>query len=319
MLLDLNRLHLFYQVFQQASVTAAAASLCLTPSAVSQQLKRLEEELEAPLFVRLHRKLNPTPAGRELFAVVQPLFTDLRHGLDRFEEGRSEPAGLIRFGAPVEFGSTYLPHVIATFRASHARVSFDLELDRPAALLAMVERGELDFAFIDTFPTREQQVSFAGCSARAVLEEEVVLACSRHYKEQRALDDGAYATLAAQHFIAQQRDAHALNNWFLHHFQRLPPGLDIVLTVSSHQAVVSAVKHHLGLGIVVSHLVWEDLAAGRLVVMRPEAVQAKNRISMVQLAGKVPSLRERLFLDHLLRQAANSKTLRRLNLVVEGR
>ncbi len=103
------------------------------------------------------------------------------------------------------------------------------------------------------------------------------------------------------------------------HLTRLPSGLDIVLAVSSHQAVVSAVKHHLGLGIVVSHLVWEDIAAGRLVVMRAQAVQAKNPISIERLAGKVPSLRERIFLDHLLRQAASSKPLRRLNLVVDGR
>lgn len=83
--------------------------------------------------------------------------------------------------------------------------------------------------------------------------------------------------------------------------------------------MVNSIKHHLGLGIVVSHLVWDEISAGKLMVLRPQAVQAKNRISMVQLAGKVPPLRERLFLNHLQHLAQSSKTLRRLNLIVEGR
>jgi DNA-binding transcriptional LysR family regulator len=314
---DLNRLHVFHHVFQRLSVTAAADALFLTPSAVSQQVKRLEAELGAPLFVRLHKRLVPTPEGQRLFTLIQPLLADLYQGLDRFAEERSEPSGLIRFGAPVEFGSTYLPHVIATFRAGHAKVTFDLELGRPLALLAMVEKGELDFAFVDTFPTKEQRAGLAGCSAKAILEEEVVLACSRQYLERHGLDDNSFTDLSIQPFISQQRDAHALNNWFLHHFGKVRPALDIVFTVSSHQAVVNAIKHHLGLGIVVSHLVWEEISAGKVMVLRPQAIQAKNRISMVQLAGKVPPLRERLFLNHLQQLAQSSKTLRRLNLIVD--
>lgn len=315
---DLNRLQVFRHVFERLSITAAAEALCLTPSAVSQQVKRLEEELGAPLFVRLHKRLVPTAEGQRLFALVQPLLAELHQGLDRFAEERSEPAGLIRFGAPVEFGSTYLPHVIATFRAGHAKVTFDLELGRPLALLAMVEKGELDFAFIDTFPTKEQRAGRASCSARPILEEEVVLACSRQYLERHGQDDDSFTDLSAQPFISQQRDAHALNNWFLHHFGKVPPALDIVFTVSSHQAVVNSIKHHLGLGIVVSHLVWEEIEAQRLIVMRSRSTQAKNRISMVQLAGKIPPLRERLFLSHLQQLARSSKTLRRLNLIVEA-
>lgn len=314
---DLNRLKVFYHVFLQQSITAAANTLCITPSAVSQQLKRLEQELRSPLFVRLHKRLVPTSAGRRLFSLVQPLIKELQVGLERMAEERSEPAGLIRFGAPVELGSTYLPHVIATFRATHPKVIFDLELGRPATLLAMVETGDLDFAFVDTFPTKEQAIGdFSAFSIQPIIEEEVVLACSRNYHQQRGVDDQSFADLAGQNFISQQRDAHALNNWFLHHFDKAPSALSVVLIVSSHQAVVNAIKHHLGLGIVVSHLVWDDLHAGTIVVLRRECSQAKNRISVAQLLGKVPTLRERLFLKHFMKLARSSKTLQRLNLII---
>ena len=144
-----------------------------------------------------------------------------------------------------------------------------------------------------------------------------MLACSRQYWERHTLDEASLTHLSTQPFISQQRDAHALNNWFLHHFAKIPPALDIVLTVSSHQAVVNAIKVHLGLGIVVNHLVWDDLNSGRLVMLRSREEQAKNRISMVQLAGKIPPKRERLFINHLQTLAKSSKTLRRLHLTID--
>ncbi|MBU1564584.1 MAG: LysR family transcriptional regulator [Proteobacteria bacterium] len=320
MLPDLNRLKVFYHVFLQQSITAAAQTLCITPSAVSQQLKRLEQELRLPVFVRQHKRLVPTPAGRRLFTLAQPLIEELQAGIELMQEERTEPAGLIRFGAPVEFGSTYLPHVIAAFRTTHDKVVFNIELQPPASLIAMVDSGDLDFAFVDTFPTKEQAVgNLSAFNIRPIIEEEVVLACSRQYQQKQLVDDQSFSGLLGLHFISQQRDAHALNNWFLHHFKKIAPSLEIVLSVSSHQAVVNAIKHHLGLGIIVSHLAWNDIRSGQVVVLRRNSSQAKNRISVIQLQGKIPTLRERLFLKHFEQMARSSKTLQRFNLIIDSR
>lgn len=313
MLPDLNRLNLFYHVYRHLSITEAAARMHITPSAVSQQLKKLESEIRTPLFTRLHKRLVPTSQGRRLFSIVEPLIENLKNDMHALEKGRLEPAGILKIGAPVEFGSIYLPHVISTFRALYDDVTFDLELGRPSLLLAKVDSGALDFAFVDTFPAGDRYIGDStSFSVTPVIEEKVVLACSSKYDETHLNQDHRFNHLVDKAFISQQQNASALNNWFRHHFGRTAPSLRLVLTVANHQAVVSAVRHHLGLGIVVSHLVWKEIQSGDIVIIRKEAQQAVNTIAIVQLLDKVPTLTEKTFIAHFRQAVRQSKTLHRL-------
>jgi len=76
----LNTLRIFEAVMRQGSIRQAAGELCLTPQAVSQQLKHLESHLARQLFHRDVRSLKPT-------AAAQALYPHVRDGLDRFAEG----------------------------------------------------------------------------------------------------------------------------------------------------------------------------------------------------------------------------------------
>ncbi|MBU1170235.1 MAG: LysR family transcriptional regulator [Proteobacteria bacterium] len=312
---DLNRLRVFYFVHSRLSITEAANELHITASAVSQQIKKLEEEIHASLFTRRHKRLVPTSAGKRLFRIVAPLIDGLNEGLDTFEDSQTEPAGLLRIGLPVEFGSIYFPHVISSYRNRHPKVTFELELGRSSTLIPKVESGDLDVAFVDTFPTRGQYYGDYGAfSIKPLIEEEVVLACSNTFNQKFLGGDHTYGHLIGQSYISQERESRALHNWFRHHFGKTKQSLNIVLTVANHQAVLSAVRHHVGLGIIVSHLVWEEIQSGRIIVIKGHDEQAVNRISMVQLLDKVPALTEKSFIDHFETMILNSKTLGRLKL-----
>ena len=288
----------------------------ITPSAVSQQIKKLEMEIGTLLFTRLHKRLVPTPAGKRLYRLTAHLIDSLQDGMEVFNEGRNEPSGILKMGSPVEFGSIYLPHVISTYRNRYPKVSFDLELGRPSDLVPKVESGDLDFAFVDTFPTKGQyHGDFGNFSITPVIEEEVVLACSKTYNKNVLANNHTYENLIDQSFISQQRNARALNNWFRHHFGKTAGKLNTVLTVANHQAVVSSVRHHAGLGIIVSHLVWKEIRSGNIVVINQSAKQAVNRISTVQLLDKVATPTEKSFLDHFHHSLQNSRTLKRLKLI----
>ena len=317
MLPDLNRLYVFFHVYSRLSIKAAAERLHITSPAVSQHIKKLEAELKAPLFTRLHKRLVPTPAGTRLFGCVEPMIKGLQAGMETFDTARNEPSGVLRIGAPVEFGSIYLPHVMSSYRRRYPSVTFELVLGRPSFLLPAVSAGDLDFALVDTFPTRKQYSGDVGhLSITPVIEEAVVLACSGVYNGERLGNDHTFGRLAGQSYISQQQDARALNNWFRYHFGKAAPQLEIVLTVASHQAVLSAVRHHMGLGIIVSHLVPDEIQSGAIVVVRDGKPQATNKISIVQLLDKVPTLTEKSFLDHFNQRIRNSKTLRLFNLCV---
>ncbi len=100
MLQNLDRLKTFYYVFSRQSIVAAANTLHVSQSAVSQSLQKLEQEIKSPLFTRLHKKLIPTAAGIELFRIVEVFMSELDAYLNELNLSKDTPIGELRIGAP---------------------------------------------------------------------------------------------------------------------------------------------------------------------------------------------------------------------------
>lgn len=309
MLPDFNRLRLFFHVHRAGSASAAAAELHVTQSAVSQALAKLEQELGAQLFVRRHRKLVPTAAGMRLFGVVAPFVEALGGGLAEIHRAQHELSGVLRLGAPVEFGAHRLPATLAAFRAANPGVSFELVLGPPSRLLSRLDDGRLDLAFVDVFEA-SPAAHRGGLEVVEVLEEQLVLVAARAYEARVLAGSRALARVGAASFVEYQPAAPAIRSWFRHHFGRLPPRLELALVVESVQAVIAAVRHGMGMGVVPSHTVAAELDAGTLVVVGTRRRPITNRVSLVRVLDKVPSRAERALVRALRHGAASMAAAR---------
>ncbi len=301
MLQNLDRLKVFYYVFDRKSVMLAAKDLHVSQSAVSQSLQKLENEIKSHLFTRLHKKLVPTAAGERLFSIVQPFIQELDICLKNLEKAKDKPFGKLSIGAPIEFGKKYLPAMVAEFREQHPDVTFHLKFGDPITLLPLVETGKIDFALVDLFLTQNQ---FAGnldlYHFHPVVEEEVILACSSQYYEQSLKKDHSFKNLALQKFISYRGDGQTIKNWFKHHFSKYNIKPSIVLTVDSLQAVISAITHHAGMGIIASHIVDKKIKNGQIIPITTPTSAIINQISLVILQDKIPTLAEKIFRKFLL-------------------
>ncbi len=316
---DLNRLKVFYYIYANNSIVDAARHLNITQSAVSQQLKKLEGELKAHLFTRLHKRLVPTPEADSLYAILQPFFKNLEDAVRAISEGREVPSGHLRIGAPVEFGKTYFPAIIASFRREFPDVTFSLSLGDPSDLIPQLSRGDLDFAMVDVFLAQSPALGDLSIySIRRIVSEEVILAGSRDYCEQVLGMDFTSEKLQSAEFITYKHDALALRNWFRHHFKMISPSINIVLTVDSLQAVISGIENQMGLGIVASHLVYDKIREGSIMPITTDRPTLVNRISLVQLQDKVPSLTEKTFLRHMMREIKRIGVLKDYSKVAES-
>ncbi|MEW5723379.1 MAG: LysR family transcriptional regulator [Thermodesulfobacteriota bacterium] len=303
MLPDFNRLKVFYYIYLKKSSVAAAKELHITQSAVSQHLQKLESEINAPLFTRLHRRLVPTAAGDRLFRVLKPFMDELEVGIGKIKKAQETPSGLLRIGAPVEFGKEYMPGIISSFRKKYPEVTFFLKLGDPATLLPMVGEGELDFSYVDVFSNEGQFLGeLSAYSIEPFLEEEVILACSWEYYDLNLKRDHSFKHLVTKEFIEYKLNASALLNWFKYHFGKSPTQLNIVLTVDSVQAVISAIKHHLGLGVIVSHLVAQEISNNKMIPLRIPPKKVINKISLLQLRDKIPNRTEKTFQMHFRKE-----------------
>ena len=139
--LPLNGLRAFEAAARHLSFTKAAIELCVTPPALSHQVKALEERLGVPLFRRLPRGLGLTDEGQALLPVLREAFDKVAAALEEFEGGKGRE--VLSVGAVGTFALGWLLPRLAAFRAEHPFV--DLRLTTNNNRVDIAEEG-LDFA-----------------------------------------------------------------------------------------------------------------------------------------------------------------------------
>jgi LysR family transcriptional regulator of beta-lactamase len=139
--LPLNGLRAFEAAARHLSFTRAAIELCVTPPALSHQVKALEERLGVPLFRRLPRGLGLTDEGQALLPVLREAFDRVAGALDEFEGGKGRE--VLAVGVVGTFTLGWLMPRLAAFRAEHPFV--DLRLATNNNRVDIAEEG-LDFA-----------------------------------------------------------------------------------------------------------------------------------------------------------------------------
>lgn len=140
--LDVTVLRSFVAVAECGGVTRAAGFLNLTQSAVSMQLKRLEELLGLELMDRSARRIALTNAGEQLLGYARRMVELNDEAFDRLT--RAEYAGEIRLGVPHDIVYPVIPMVMQHFAASMPRVRVHLVTSYTTKLREEFSRGEMD-------------------------------------------------------------------------------------------------------------------------------------------------------------------------------
>lgn len=145
--LDTALLRAFVAVAETGGMTSAASGLFLTQAAVSQQIRRLEELFDGPLFRRDRRGIALTDAGERLFAKAKRLLA-LN---DEIWSEMTTPAftGQLKLGAPIDLVSIYLPAVLKAFARIHPQVEISLVCRTSPDLLAEIAVGGVDLALAE--------------------------------------------------------------------------------------------------------------------------------------------------------------------------
>lgn len=142
--LDSDLMRAFLAVADTGSVTVAADRLGRVQSAVSMQLKRLEESLGQRLFDRLPRGVALTERGEQLLPYARQTVELLEAAAVALRE--RPLSGPVRVGIPEDYGDTVLPRLLAAFAARHPAVEVTVRVDYSAPQLAALERDEIDLA-----------------------------------------------------------------------------------------------------------------------------------------------------------------------------
>jgi DNA-binding transcriptional LysR family regulator len=144
--LDIDLLKTFLAIADTGSFTRAAEEVHKTQSAVSMQMKRLDELLGRPLFARDGRASRFTADGERLIEFARRMVAINDETVSAFT--RPELTGTVRFGTPDDYADRFLPEILARFSRTHSQITVGVECLNSSVLAERVKRGEVDLAIV---------------------------------------------------------------------------------------------------------------------------------------------------------------------------
>lgn len=145
-LLELDILRTFVAIAETGSFTLAASAVYRTPSAVSMQIKKLEETLGRSVFNRDARSVSLTNDGEMLLGYARRMLAINREAVSKFVMPDIE--GVVRFGSPDDFGERVLPVVLKRFAQSHPNIAVDVVIDQSVNLRRRMSERTLDITLL---------------------------------------------------------------------------------------------------------------------------------------------------------------------------
>jgi DNA-binding transcriptional LysR family regulator len=204
--MEFHQLAYFESVSRHLHFTRAAEELNVAQPSVSQQIRKLETELGAPLFHRMKRHVALTEAG-------QTFLPHARAVLQRIEEARLEVQelsglrkGTLAVGAPPRVGALLLPRALAAFSRLHPGISLSFREAGSRTLLKLLEDGELDVAVVI------QPIRHPVLETLPLLEEELLLAVPRDHPLASGQRRVRLAQLRDEPFVLLREGAYDLRD-----------------------------------------------------------------------------------------------------------
>ena len=252
-----KKLKIFHTAATLNNFTEAAAVLGMTQPNVTRQIFLLEQELETPLFERDGRRVYPTPAGIALLKETERLLADAEH-LRKTVRCAAEGIRHYRIGGTLTAGGFLLPDCIAAYMESHPYCSLELHVGNTREIEELLNTHRLDAALVEGPFDRNRFF------AEPFLEDELVPVfspgfCETRFPLQHYLETGNRLVL---------REAGSGTRYYFDRFleeNKLPrPHSDSIVEVNSFDALKRFVRRGLGISVISTLAVIDELASGLL-------------------------------------------------------
>jgi LysR family transcriptional regulator for metE and metH len=277
--LEIRHLKLVTAIAETGSVTRAGNCLHLTQSALSHQLRDVEEQLGAPLFERKNRKMTLTAAGERLLHSARTVMAELEGAQREIQKRGTAAQGLIRLSTQCYTVYHWLPARLKLFQRRFPLVEFQLVVEATDDPFEALLDGRLDLAIACT-PIRNRKIRYT-----PLFEDEMVVIVPAGHrlagKKFTEPQDFAGETL----FIyPPKRDSTILNEFLV------PAGIwprkiqEVMLT----EAIIEMVRGGLGVAALARWAVAPQLASGAVIGLSLTARGFHRWWSAAQLRDQRP-------------------------------
>ncbi|SFC57625.1 LysR family transcriptional regulator [Pseudoalteromonas denitrificans] len=295
---ELKRIGIFTKVVQAKSFSEAARQLGVAKSAVSKQIRLLEDQIDVRLFNRSTRKLSLTEAGEIYYRHCEHIVNRAEFALDELHNYQNQPTGTLRISAPIPFGRTILIPVIKQLRELYPKLNVDLQLDDK--IVNVVEQG-IDLTL------RVGALQDSNLIAKKLCDTPAVLIASPQYLVNYGLPNKPSALVNHQ-WLALSVQASPYAKTFFHKItgEKTSVSLQGNLSINSVESIIAAALNGLGVAMLAKVTIEELLKSGQLVSLLSDYQAAPVPIYAVYPHREYLPSKVKIFLKLLEKYCANA-------------
>jgi len=302
--MELGQLRTFRTVAETLNFTRASKSLNLTQSAVSHQIKALEKELGEPLFIRTKRGVKLSEAGKTALDYAERILNEAQALRERISGREDSPVGHVRAAAATQA----FVHLFAGLFESFMREQPGIELSFRTTVsteqtVSDILSGSIDVGFASL------PVYSPALKVTQLFEDELILIVGHSHH----LATGQMATIAEierERLILFEQGA-SIRRATDEFFKRVDINPVLALESNDTYFIKLMVEHGLGISLLPSWAVRDEVTAGKLSQLRVANHQLRRSVAMVSLARFQPSP-TRTFLAYVLQHKAQLQEMAQL-------
>lgn len=274
---------------EKGSLQEGAKQLNLTPSAVYQSIKKLEDDIQFHLFFRAGKKYVLTDEGRSLRELYERFLWDLSEFTDKSRLTGKTFEGEIRVGLPLNFSKSVFMPIVKKFQKEFPRVRFHLTIAETRRLVDLISNFEMDFAITDDALSHE---SFSKIVKREVFREELVMVCAKSFAKENDLS--SIKSIKDLPHLDYSRALPLVQRWYKLHYKRQVKIADYHI-IDNVETMVAALREGMGLGVIPKSLLTNELSKD-LQIVTIQSGTLYNQLYLVQESNYINNIVLKKFL-----------------------
>jgi len=241
----LEQYKIFYMAAKHGSFSEASKYLYITQSAISQQIRSLEDELGAMLFARGRKGAKLTPHGELLFDYIQRAMLEIENAESLFERMQSLDEGSLRIGSGDTITRHFLLSKLESFHNKYPGIKIEIVNRVTDETLAKLTSGIVDVAFV-SLPIDEENYSGIEIIEKEPLHDIFIAGSDYSYLKDKKLSMSEIASLPLVMLEPKSNTRKNTDDYFFQHGIRLNPEFEL----GSHDLLIDFAKKNLGIACV---------------------------------------------------------------------
>ncbi len=288
----LRQLQVFESIVRLGSFTRAAEELFLTQPTVSMQVKKLAEVMGLPLFEHIGRNVQPTEAGRELFAACRDIFTTLSNLEMKLADLKGLKRGRLRL-CVISTAKYFTPEILGEFSKLYPGIELVLKVTNRDRVIERMIANEDDLYIVGMVPDSGIEIETFAFSPNPM----VVIAPRNHPlvgKKKITLEE-----LSREPFILREPGS-GIRDLTIRIFREKGLHPNVRMELGSNEAIKHAVVADLGVSVLSLHTLTLEGVNGPVAILDVENFPLIRQWYMMHPKGKELSLVARTFLDFVI-------------------